>query len=71
MSMIYYILEILKESWWISLLMGIIAVLFMIFAPKEEEWESLDDYYNYNPFADNTEVDPIDGSKPDLIKYND
>ncbi len=30
--------------------MGAVAVLFMQFSPKQEEWESLDDYCNPNPF---------------------
>jgi len=68
MWIFYYILEIIQECWWVALLMGLIAVVFMQFAPKEYEWESLDSYYNPNPFVDNTEVDPIDGSKPDLNK---
>jgi len=71
MELIYYIGEILQETWWIALVMGVIACLFMQLAPKQEEWESLDDYYNPNPFVDNTEVDKIDGHKPDLDKQHD
>jgi len=65
-ELLYYIGEILQEVWWLVLLMGVLAALFMQFAPKEEEWECLDDYYNPNPFINNPEVDPVDGSKPDL-----
>jgi len=67
---IYYIGEIIQETWWIALIMGGISCLLMSLAPKQEEWECLDEYYNPNPFIDNTEVDPIDGHKPNL-KDND
>lgn len=49
-ELLYYIGEILQEGWWIPVVMGVIACIVMHFAPKEEEWESLDEYYNPNPF---------------------
>lgn len=69
-ELIYYIIEIIQETWWICLIIGIITAILMQFAPKEDEWESLNEHYNPNPFMDNHEVDPIDGHKPNL-KDND
>lgn len=69
-ELLYYIGEILQETWWIILIMGFAFCIFMTISPDEEEWESLDDYYNHNPFKENTEVDLIDGHKPNL-KDND
>lgn len=56
MWLFYYILEIIQETWWVALLMGLIAVVFMQFAPKKEEWESLDDYYNKEDINDESNI---------------
>ena len=44
-ELLYYTAEILQETWWIALLMGVITVLFMHFAPKYEEYDSLLEKY--------------------------
>ncbi len=69
METLMYIWEVLCQIWPIALIMGFISIpLLWIWFNEDSEYESLDDYYNPNPFIDNAEVDPIDGHKPDLDK---